>query len=280
MKDMIILYCFTLVITSLNSMQVLENKNVVDSIRQFSSNHFAPGIVIPLINLIYKVCSNVFFYVLEGDTTFGNLTDIIFSNLTDKEYTYFNIVLYSIEIAYYYIMVTLYYVFIIGVLNSLSNIRSGGRTSLMPALVFIFLILKTFILKRVQKSYKKHQRELVTMMFDIVKGIIVLFSMTYLINKFVEYYGNGKTEQILAKYKTMYENNIKQSLLKEEFSSYIKSLYPLKEQAILTCLLQGVSYTFFASVKNNGTYDKSNIMTKQRILMNIFLLINTFTNYM
>lgn len=280
MKDMIILYCFTLIITALNSMQVFKSKSPINSIKQFSTNHLAPGIVIPMIHLVYKLFSKVFFYILEGDISFGKLTDIIYRNMTEKEHTYFNIVLYSIEITYYYIMFTLYYVFITGILNSLSNIHSGEKASVMPGLVFVFLILKTYVLKLVHKSYQKHQRALVTITFNILKGLVVLLTMSYLINKYVEYYGKGKTEQIFTKYKALYEDNIKQNPLFEEFLGYTKALYPLKEQAYLTILLQGVSYLFFVSVKNNGTYDQSNIMTKQQILMNMFLFINTITNYM
>ena len=180
MNEAYILYCITIIILSSFKLFNKDGYNLVQSMKHFSEYHIKESIIIPILHFIYSMISSIFFFLLSGNLKFSKLMKIVYNNLTKKQYTYFGLVIYSLEIITYFLIAFCYFYIFTVLLTISSNIQNGDASSeeiksssIVIIILIILLVLHNVLTSYFLQSYKNNQKEFVQKLINMIKNMTI-----------------------------------------------------------------------------------------------------------
>lgn len=286
MNEAYILYCVTIIIISSFKMFNKNGFNILRSIRSYNDYYIKDSIVIPIIHFIYSIISSLFFYLLGNNLRFIKIFDLIYTNLTKKQNTYFGIIIYSLEIFMYFLLCFCYMYIFTDILGIFSNIQNGDSSSkeikstiLVIIVIMLLLILHGLLTNYILKNYQNKPKVLVSKLISLIKNLIVFIVVIYTIIRIIQYKFENSVIEDSTNYKNIVDfyENMKIADIYNDIIVKLQKLTPLKvilkNHILFTVLLQSM-LTIFVNIGYMNGYNMNNMMIKNQIFLNVILLIS------
>lgn len=286
MNETYILYCITIVIVSSFKLVKKNGYHLLQSIRSFNDIYIKDSIVIPIIHFIYSVSSSLFFTLLGNSLKFTKIMEIIYKNLTNNQYAFLGIVIYSLEIFIYFILSVCYVFLLKETLSIFSNIQNGDSSSfdikntvICMSIIIGILILQGLMTDFILTKYKNKEKELINTFINYLRNLVVFSAILYIISKLIKHKFSNKDIRNSSNFKNIetFYKSFKHSENFKSLTEKLTSFSPIKKisknHVLLTILIQGL-LSIFLKIGHLKNYNLDNMIIKKQIIFNVILLLS------